>query len=143
MMAFSQIKATGAILKSNSAASGFSVAAMLCASIAAASAQNAPAAPPPKPDAGTTVQPNCIDENDTFTMVGNRPALVIALANKCEARMSCRVFAYVISAKGPALGRGTLVLAPASHGASAKKSFTMWVKMTAGNSQSTRECHVF
>ena len=117
---------------------------VLCACVASqALAQNAPAAPPPKPDAGTTIQADCIEENDGYKMSGKTPTFFIALENKCEQRLSCRVYAYVTSAKGTALGRGTLVLAAKSHGDAAKKSFTMRVKMLSGNSQSTRECHVF
>jgi hypothetical protein len=109
-------------------------------------AQNAPVAakpaepPPPRPDAGTTSQLKCIYETDTFEMRGNRPSLVIALENKCEQRMRCRVFAYVTSAKGAAQGRGLLKLAPKSHGTAAKKAYVMRVKMLGGSSQSTREC---
>jgi hypothetical protein len=121
---------------------------LLCGSLAAtASAQNAPAAgqePPPKADAGTTIQEKCIDENDAFKMSGKQPVFTIELANKCEQRMSCRVYAYVTTAKGPSQGRGILVLAPKSHGAGAKKTFTMRVTMAGGgNSQSARKCRVF
>jgi hypothetical protein len=119
------------------------LALILCGSVSGAGlAQNAPAAakPPPKPDAGTTSQPKCIYETDTFEMHGNRPSLVIALENKCEQRITCRVFAYVTSAKGAAQGRGLLKLAPKSHGAAAKKAYVMRVKMLGGSSQSTREC---
>ena len=111
---------------------------------AAAQTQTPPASePPPKADAGTTVQAKCIDENDHYRRSGKQPLFVIELANLCEQRMKCRVFAYVTSAKGAALGRGTLVLAPKSQGAAAKKSYTMKVKMTGGSSQSTRECRAF
>ena len=111
---------------------------------AMASAQNAPAAPPPPTaDAGTTVQAQCIAENDAFEVRDTKPALVIALENLCEQRMKCRVYAYVTSAKGAAQGRATLRLAPKSHGAPAKKSYVMRVKMLGGSSQSTRECGVY
>ena len=78
------------------------------------------------------MQAQCIEENDTFELRGKQPALVIALENKCETRMKCRVFAYVTSAKGVAQGQGTLRLAPKSQGAAAKKSYVMRVKMTGG-----------
>jgi hypothetical protein len=107
-----------------------------------ASAQNAPAEPAPKADAGTTVQAECIDENDGFTMNGKTPVFMIELANKCAQRMSCKVFVYINSAKGPTQGSGTLVLAGKSAGDAAKKTFTMRTKMNGGNSQSTRECKV-
>jgi hypothetical protein len=123
-----------------------SVALILFACLTgAASAQTvtAPAQPEHptlKPDPGTTGQINCISEEDTFARIGAKPAFVIKLENKCQQRLTCRVYAYVTSAKGATLGHGTLVLAAASKGGAAKKSFTMRVKMTDGNSQSTREC---
>ena len=55
----------------------------------------------------------------------------------------CKVFVYITSAKGPAQGRGIIVLAPKSRGAAAKNSYTMKAKMNGGSSQSTRECRVF
>jgi len=96
--------------------------------------------PPLKPDAGTTAQIECIDEHDGYKAAGKTPNFVIELENKCDVRMTCRVYAYVTSPKGTALGHGTLVLAPKSAGAAAKKTFSMRVKMLSGNSQSTREC---
>jgi len=121
---------------------GFALALAGCCATAAA-AQNAPASgqtPPPVADAGTTGQSNCIAENDSFKRRGQQPVLEIALENKCEQRITCKVFVYVTSAKGAAQGRGTLVLAPASRGAAAKKTFTLKVKMVGGSSQSAREC---
>ena len=121
------------------------VVALLSGCLPAAAQEQTPPAsePPPKADAGTTVQAKCIDENDHYKRSGKQPLFVIELANLCEQRMKCRVFAYVTSAKGAAQGRGTLVLAPKSQGAAAKKSYTMKVKMIGGSSQSTRECRAF
>jgi hypothetical protein len=116
-------------------------AGLLLSTSVVAWAQNA-AEPPPKPDPGTTVQADCIDENDGYVMRGKQPMFVIQLENKCERRLSCKVFAYVTSAKGVAQGHGTLTLAAKSAGAAAKKSFTMRAKMVSGNSQSMRECRV-
>jgi hypothetical protein len=113
-------------------------ALMLCA--APAFAQNAPAEPPPQADRGTTVQASCIDENDGYEMRGKQPMFVIELKNKCEKRMSCKVFAFITSAKGMAQGHGTIEMAPKSGGAAATGRFTMKAKMSGGNSQSTREC---
>ncbi len=120
---------------------GLIVAAALL-SATHAFAQNAPE-PPPKPDAGATAQTNCIDEEDHYRMDGKKPVFFIALTNKCEARLRCKVFANVSSARGSALGHSTLVLAPKSRGAAAKQTFTMRVKMIGGNSMSDRECRVF
>lgn len=123
----------------------FALAVIFCGSLfygflaAPAVAQTA-AEPPPKADAGTTIQAACIDENDGFKMNGKQAVFTIELANKCEQRMSCRVYAYLTSAKGAVQGHGTLLLAPKSKGAAAKQTFSMRAKMAGGMSQSTREC---
>ncbi|HEY4141257.1 MAG TPA: hypothetical protein VGM57_07585 [Pseudolabrys sp.] len=116
---------------------------LLCAAVlfcgffaAPAFAQDAP----PRPDRGTTVQANCIDENDGYVTKSRRPAFAIQLENKCDVRMVCKVFANISSAKGNALGHGTIRLKSKSAGAKAKGTWTMPVKMKGGNSQSTREC---
>src|SRR5476649_1437771 len=99
-------------------------ALMLCA--APAFAQNAPGQePPPQADPGTTGQTNCIDENDHYVTLGKGVGFRIELTNKCEQRLTCKVFAFITSPKGMAQGRGTIVLAPKSRGAAATSSFTM------------------
>ena len=104
-------------------------------------AQNAPGQePPPKADPGTTIQENCLNENDTFTMRGKQPMFVIEMTNKCEQRISCKVFVYINSAKGPVQGKGTIVMAGKSKGAAATGRFSMKAKTNGGSSQSTREC---
>jgi hypothetical protein len=129
------------------AARSLAVAAlMLCGSLAPALAQNTPAAAPqpaPVADPGTTVQANCISENDHYVRLGKGFGFRIELTNKCEQRLRCRVFAYVTSARGAVQGRGTIVLAPQSKGAAATSDFTMKAKMNGGSSQSDRECRVF
>jgi len=116
-------------------------AALMLGGCFAAAAQNAPASgqePPPVADKGITVQEKCIDENDGYTRRGGQPMFVIQLENKCGQRLTCKVFAYVTSARGVVQGRGTIKLAPKSKG-----SFTMPAKMMGGNSQSDRECQVY
>jgi hypothetical protein len=115
-------------------------AMLMCGLLTAPAFAQATQEPPPAPEPGTTVQSKCIDENDGYMMKGKRPTFVIQLENKCDVRMVCKVFANVSSAKGSALGRGTITLAPKSAGARAKGTWTMPVKMTGGSSQSTREC---
>ena len=109
---------------------------------AAAQAQTA-AEPPPAAEAGTTAQAKCIEEYDGYKMRGRQPIFEVALVNKCDQRIRCKVFVYITSAKGAAQGRGTIVLAPKSRGAAAKGSFTMRAKMNGGSSQSARECRAF
>jgi hypothetical protein len=116
------------------------VAVLLCGFFAAPAFAQSTQEPPPSPEPGITAQSKCIDENDGYVMKGRRPTFVIQLENKCDVRLICKVFANVSSAKGRALGRGTIRLEPKSSGAKAKGTWTMPVKMTGGNSQSTREC---
>src|SRR5450755_3937448 len=108
-------------------------ALMLCATPVIA--QNAPGQEPlPQADPGTTVQASGTDENDGYEMRGKQPMFVIELKNKCEQRMSCKVFAFITSAKGMAQGHGTIVLAAKSRGAAATGRFSMKSKMTGGSS---------
>jgi len=121
-------------------------AALMLGGCFAAAAQNAPAPgqePPPVADKGTTVQEKCIDENDGYTRRGGKPMFVIQLENKCEQRLTCKVYAYVTSARGVVQGRGTIKLAAKSKGAAAKGTFVMPAKKMGGNSQSDRECRVY
>ena len=122
-------------------------ALLLCGCCAgAALAQNAPAAgqePPPKADEGTTAQLNCLADSGGFKRDRKQAVYTVELANKCEQRLKCRVDVFVISAKGTAQGHATLILAPKSKGAAAKKTYVMKVKMMGGMAQSSRECRVF
>jgi hypothetical protein len=121
-------------------------AALMLGGCFAAAAQNAPdagqtppkAEPPPVADKGTTVQENCIVENDGYARRGGKPMFVIQLENKCEQRLVCKVYAYVTSARGVVQGRGTIKLA-----AKSESSFTMPAKMMGGSSQSDRECRPY
>ncbi len=115
-------------------------AALLCGLLTAPALAQSTQEPPPTPDAGTTVQSKCIDEQDGYALKGKRPIFVIQLENKCDVRMVCKVFANVSSAKGNALDRGIIMLAAKSAGAKAKGTWALPVKMNGGNSQSTREC---
>ena len=54
--------------------------------------------------------------------------------NKCEQRLKCQIFVYIISAKGPVQGHATL-LAPKSA-ARRPKSYVLKVKMLGGITQS-------
>jgi hypothetical protein len=119
------------------------VAVLMLGGCFVAAAQTAPPAePPPKADAGTTGQLKCISEEDNYVRLGKGVGFRVELTNQCEQRITCKVFVYITSAKGPAQGRGTIVLAPKSAGAAAKNSYTMRAKMNGGSSQSARECRV-
>jgi hypothetical protein len=92
-----------------------------------------------KPPAEASKQ-ECIVDSADFKMDGTSPTFVIALENKCEKRLRCKVYATVMSAKGNAQGHATLTLAPHSQGAKAKQSYVIKVKMMGGIAQSGREC---
>jgi hypothetical protein len=130
----------------------FTAAALILAGCLAANAEtvsqtlSAPAPgqePPPVADKGTTGQLKCITEDDHYVSLGKGVGFRIELTNQWEQRIACKVFVYITSAKGPARGRGTIVLAPKSRGAAAKGAYTMKAKMNGGSSQSTRECRAF
>ena len=104
--------------------------------------QTPPKESQPQPDPGTTGQSKCISEDENYKRNGNSVVYVIALENKCEARLKCEVYAYVVSAMGPSQGRTTMILAPSSQGAAAKKSYAMKVKMVGGSAQIARACRV-
>ena len=99
--------------------------------------------PPPMPDKGTTSQLNCVDQKSEYTKEGKGIFYVQTFANKCEARLTCKVFAYVLNSRGPSHGHATLVLAPKSAGEAATKSYALKVKGVGGFGTSDRECRVF
>ena len=75
-------------------------------------------------------------------MSGKTPTYVIAIENKCEKRLRCKVFVSVMSAKGSAEGHATLTLAAHSQGPKAKQSYVLKVKMMGGIAQASCECKV-
>jgi len=62
------------------------------------------------------------------------------LTNSCEKRLKCTVHAYVVGSHGPATGKGTVILAPRSKGADARKSYVMKVKQMGGMASVSHEC---
>lgn len=110
--------------------------AALMVSTAAARAEEAP----PRPEPGVTGQSKCLSENSGWMRDGRHIAFTLELTNTCEARIKCRVFAYVTSAKGATRGEGTLTLPPGSKGQETKKTWSMRVKMAGGSAQTAREC---
>lgn len=77
----------------------------------------------------------CVVDSGGFEDDGKTPTYVVALENKCEQRLKCKVSVYVTGAKGPAQGEATLILAPHS-----RKSYALKVKTASGMAQSSREC---
>ena len=130
----------------------FAIAALLLCGCFAAAAQNAPAAgqeppaaaePPPVADKGTTSQWVCIDETTKYTGAGKHMFYRIEMTNKCEQRLKCDVYAYLVSGKGPSHGHTRLIFGPKSSGAAATKVFEVKIKSMGGLGTTTRECRAF
>lgn len=122
------------------------LALALCVGLAAAAEDADKAAAPkqaPTPDAGATGQSNCIEQTGGYQTQGKAFTFVIGLENKCDKRLRCEVFAYVVGAKGPSSGRTIMILGPRSSGTAAKKTYAMKVKAPGGTAQVSRECRVF
>ena len=112
----------------------------LCAPCAAAAED---AGGTPTPDPGTTSRSQCIDQSGDYQTLGKAVVFVVGLANKCDKRLRCELFAYFISAKGPSSGHAILVLGARSKGEAAKETHAMKVKMAGGTAMISRECRVF
>jgi hypothetical protein len=122
------------------------VVVCLCAAAAAARAEDAgksePAAKPPAAAKADAVA-DCIGTDGEYQTKGQRISYVITLSNKCEKRLQCEVFAYVVGARGPSSGHAVLKLGAKSSGAAAKKSYAMNVKAAGGTAQISRDCKTF
>ena len=81
--------------------------------------------------------------NESSPRQGKRISFLITLENKCEKRLKCEIFAYVIGAKGPSSGHAVLVLGAKSSGAAAKKSYAMRVNAAGGTAQVSHDCKTF
>jgi len=97
----------------------------------------------PAPDAGATGHSACIDETGDYETHGGKVTYVIGLQNKCDKRLRCKIYAYVVGARGPSSAETTLILGAVSSGAAAKKTYAMPVKAAGGTAQVSRECRVF
>ena len=140
----------------------------LCAGLAAAASaqdagepqQIAPAAPPALPEnplPGTQLSharaasrraglpadlQACLQETGDYITRGQKIFYVIAIANTCDTRLRCEIFANVTGVKGTALGHTVMILGPAGNGGAAKKTYDMRVKAAGGIAQVSRECKV-
>jgi hypothetical protein len=142
---------------------------ILCAGFAfAAAAQDSPADSPPKDpppanplpdnplpgsapaakdipaaDAAAAGLQVCLKETGDYVSHGSSVSYVIGLTNTCDKRLKCKIYAYVVGARGPSSGEATLVLGAKSSGAAARKTYTMKVKAAGGIAQVSRECREF
>jgi hypothetical protein len=101
--------------------------------------------PAPVPQAAASGVPadlqKCLHETGDYVTRGRSVFYVIAIANSCNVRLRCEIFANVTGVRGTTLGHTVMVLGPAGTGA-AKKSHDMRVKAAGGVAQVSRECKV-
>ena len=122
------------------------LALFLCAGGTGALAEDAGEKSEPTSKPAAEAKPDissCIGTNGDYQTKGQRISFVITLENKCEQRLKCEVFAYVVGARGPSSGHAVLTLGPKSSGAAAKKSYAMGVKAAGGTAQISRDCKAF
>ncbi|HEY1311480.1 MAG TPA: hypothetical protein VGF02_11070, partial [Pseudolabrys sp.] len=110
---------------------GAALVAMLCGA--------ALADEPPKATPGWGPQSACIGETDIFTN-DKGPHFSITLINKCEARLTCKVWGYIVTARGPTQGATVMHLAPKSAGAAASKTYLFRVKVAGGTAEVAHRC---
>jgi hypothetical protein len=104
-----------------------------------------PGTPTPAPQAAAPGLPAdlqaCLQETGDYVTRGQTIFYVIAIANSCNARLRCEIFANVTGVKGTSLGHTVMIIGPAGNGA-AKKTYDMRVKAAGGIAQVSRECKV-
>jgi hypothetical protein len=131
------------------------LAGIVCLIAAAASAQDAakPAPSPQNPLPGTppaapqqaaapaAADPQaCLQETGDYVTRGRTVLYVIGIANTCDTRLRCEIYANVTGVKGASLGHTIMTLGAASSGAAAKQTYAMRVKAAGGVAQVSRDC---
>lgn len=101
-----------------------------------------PAAPQAAPSGTAPDLQSCLQETGDYGTRGKSVVYVIGIANSCDKRLRCEIFANVTGAKGSSLGHTVMVLGAAASGAAAKKTFTMRVKAAGGTVMVSRDCKV-
>jgi hypothetical protein len=94
---------------------------------------------PPKAAPGWGPQSACLDEQDIFTN-DKGPHFSMTLTNKCEERLTCKVWGYIVTARGPTQGQTVMHLAPKSAGAAASKTYLFRVKVAGGSAEVAHRC---
>ncbi len=94
-------------------------------------------------DATPAAQSECVSDTSSFKAEDRHAYFIVALENECEQRVKCEIRANIRTARGKAHGRATLILAPKSAGAEAKKSYSLRVKVAGGMAQVERNCTAF
>lgn len=135
------------------------LASTLCLTAAAAAAQEAAKTPalPENPLPGTAApQPandlpaapsrddvqSCLQETGDYVTRGRTVIYVIGIANACDKRLRCEIFANVTGVRGTSLGHTIMTLGAAGGGPAAKQTYSMRVKAAGGIVQVSRDCKV-
>ncbi len=107
-----------------------------------------PGAATPEPQQQSPAAPSaddlqsCLKETDDYVTRGKTVVYVIGLANSCDKRLRCEIFANVTGARGTSLGHTIMTLGAAGSGPAAKQTYSMHVKAAGGMAQISRECKV-
>jgi len=133
------------------------LASALCLAAATAAAEeaaNAPAAGNPPPAASAPAPKHlpaapshddlqaCLQQTGDYVTRGHTVLYVIGLANGCDRRLRCEIFANVTGSRGSALGHTIMTLGAAGSGPASKQTYTMHVKAAGGIAQVSRDCKV-
>jgi hypothetical protein len=105
--------AAAAVAPAQDAAKASALQDLLPASAAAASAQPSPAAPH-----AADLQA-CLKETGDYVTIGKAVLYVIGIANTCEQRLRCEIFANITGVKGSSVGHTIMMLGAAGSGAAA------------------------
>lgn len=135
-------------------------ASVLCLAAAAAAASaeeaaNAPALPENPLPATSAPRPKqlpaapsrddlqgCPQQTGDYVTRGKTVLYVIGIANACDKRLRCEIFANVTGSRGSSLGHTIMTLGAAGSGPAAKQTYSMHVKAAGGIAQVSRECKV-
>lgn len=83
---------------------------------------------------------DCVTNQSGFKQNGDQPVYEVALENSCDMRLKCTIDLYVLGARGPTQGRGTLVLGPAANGHTTRKVYVLKVKSAGGMASMSQKC---
>jgi len=107
---------------------------------AVAGGQKPPEEQQAEPKPAEQPEKNCITSNTEFKQNGEQPVYEVALENSCNMRLKCTIELYVVGARGPAQGRGTVVLGPAAEGQTTRKVYALKVKSLGGMASMSQKC---
>jgi hypothetical protein len=95
---------------------------------------------PAKTDEAAGEKPKCVTSNTAWREKGKSIMFEIELLNTCDMRLRCTVDAFVMGARGPAQGHGTVVLAAAPKGQTTRNVYAMKVKSAGGMANISHTC---